>query len=878
MLGHQIIQTSCRRGIGGGGSGFQVFSCDEGLAQLGYLNGTEYQKLFVYDTPVEVGVPSFGYAYVDGAGSVFSLNTRLPHDFAGAGTRSGNLLNHSVLIDSPIDFYPAELFGSPILRTAMEEFEVNSEDAPGYLPSMTVEPTGSVSVKSMGAWLEERGGVESLERLLGAYLEARADRKTLIILDSPANVARWIAALEYCLPLSQARRIGFVNYSENAAGVKANIAGTSRDLFEKNTPSYMTASLSVFDPGKSDEHPLPEGPFIDFVDISYILNPSALSRFADFVDDGIEADGELTLEVLNNAYAVYSLTEDDVSDWTLSVIRDGLGYALARGTDELNACIVRIVKDNHDALAGLDSDSYLEILEYLIGRWPSLDASGKRFVEEVATDNVMGILRQEDIDEAVYQDYFEAITRACASAGLNIFEILMGEESRARLFAIAQRLSLPKLRLLAASLTEFVLASNQPVEKLTADAPLGSLYTCLLECAFAQGSVAGTALAQCIISASSANLLYLENLMMTIDWAAKRSFRHSGPSSEAEEQVVIDAIWDSCVSQIATRQSSEISLVVKWLIWAAGYDCTRFGYLVDLHERLSSSCANVREALSLFSDFCPEAAFADDAFMANAYPYIASRFALSLRQCGDKDAVTIARRLLDSSLNSRFKLDFIPILMEMVSEGFGIKKTAPADVRLIQKAANYEYRTGCLALTGKAAMIDAIMLMEDAQRLNDPIQAIEQIEGLSTSFSLDDLDERAFREYAKRVVPAALRVARSGEQFERVVKAYGLSGERLFFLLGVAFDYAMKEYAKRDSPAALVVLTSYTAIAADRNISAVCVRAISSAKSNDDLFYIDDLTRRSLRAAGATALKRWSRIFDQACDRHGRGLLGRFRR
>ena len=878
MLGHQIIQTSCRRGIGGGGSGFQVFSCDEGLALLGYLNGTEYQKLFVYDTPVEVGVPSFGYAYVDGAGSVFSLNTRLPHDFAGAGTRSGNLLNHSVLIEGLVDFYPAELFGSPILRTEMGESEVSSEDVPDYLPSLTVEPAGSVSIESIGEWLDERGGAESLERLLGAYLAARADGKSLIILDTPTNATRWIAALEYCLPLSQARRIGFVNYSENAASIKASIAGTSRDLFDKNTPSYMTASLSVFDPGKADEHPLPEGPFIDFVDISYSLNPAALSRFADFVDDGIEADGELTLEMLSDAYAVYSLTEDDVAEWTSSAIRDGLGYALARGTDELNARIGRIIKDNYDALTGLDSDSYLEILEYLIRRWPSLDASGKRFVEEVATDNVMGILQQEDIDEAVYQDYFEAITRACASAGLNIFEILMGEESRTRLFVIAQRLSLPKLKLLATSLTEFMLASNQPVEKLTTDAPLGALYACLLECAFAQGSVAGTALAQCIISVASAKLPYLEKLMMTIDWAAKRSFRRSGASGTVEEQAATDAIWDSCVSQIATRQSGEIGLAAKWLIWVAGYNHTRFRYLVDLYERLSPSCADAREARGLFSDFCPESAFADDAFMANAYPHIASRFALSLRQYSDDDAVATARSLLDSSLDSRFKLDFIPVLMEMVSEGFGINKTAPADVRLIQKAADYEYRTGGLALTGKAALIDAAMLLEGAPRANNPAQAIEQVEGLSTSFNLDSLDERTFKEYAKRVAPAIARVARNGEEFERVVSAYGLRGERLSFLLGEAFDCAMREFTKRDSPAALVALTSYAAITADRSVDAVCIRAISRAKSEDDLLYIDDLTRQSLRTAGATVLKRWNRVFDQAYDRHGRGLLGRFRR
>ena len=292
MKGHQIIQTSCKRGITGGGSGFQVYSCDEALAQNGYLNGTEYQRLFVYDTPSEVGVSSFGYAYIDGIGSIFSLNTRLAHDFGGAGTRSGNLLNHSIIINETIDFYPPELFGTNVLKNEMVEYEVNNDDLPEYLPILDIGPTGIIDIEEVAEWIDERGGADAIERLIGAYIAARAEGQTLIILDTPANTVRWIAGLEYCLPLKKACGISFVNYSENAASVRASIAGTSRDQFEKNTPAYMLASLRVFDPAKADEHPLPEGPFVDFIDISYSLNPSALTKFSKFMNESIEIDDD----------------------------------------------------------------------------------------------------------------------------------------------------------------------------------------------------------------------------------------------------------------------------------------------------------------------------------------------------------------------------------------------------------------------------------------------------------------------------------------------------------------------------------------------------------------------------------------------------------
>ncbi len=878
MIGHQIIQTSCRRGISGGGSGFQVFSCDEGLAELGFLNGTEYQRLFVYDTPVEVGVPSFGYASVDGVGSVFSLNTRLAHDFGGTGTRSGNLLNHSIVASGPIAFYPAELFGSPLLRTEMTEAEVNNDNLPDYLPQLELVQAETISIETVARWIDEGDRVEAVERLLGAYISARSEGQMLIIFDSPTNVVRWVAALEYCLPLKVAREICFVNYSENAASVKANIAGATKELFSKNTPSYMQASICLFDPAAPAKHALPEGPFIDFVDISYSLNPTALIQFSIFMNEGIEFPEELTLEALNNAYAVYSLTKDRVDDWTPVVIRNGLRYALERGTNELNNRIEDIIKDNHDSLSNMDSDSYLETLEYLIRRWPMLDTAGKNFVEGVAVGNVMGILQQEDTDESVFQDYFEAITKACAIAGLNIFEMLMGDESQSRLFSIAQKLSQPKLRLLALALTDFVLTSNLPLERLTAQTPLGTLYTRLLECAFAQGIAAGTGLAQSIIAASSTKLPYLENLVMTIDWSIREAYRCKGATGSPEEQSSIDAIWDTCITSVAENHASEINSATKWLLWAADYDSTRYRSLIDLYDRLTPNCLSTKEALNLFSSFCPERALANDAFMTEAYPQLASRFALMLRRFNDEDAATTARSLLDSSLNSHQRLDFIPALMEYVSEGFGIKKTAPADMRLVDKAVDYEYRTGGLALAGRAALLDAVRLLEDAPRTNNPAQAIDQLGELSTSLDLSILDDKAYREYAKRIGPAITRTARSGGDVDRIVVAYGLSGDRLAFAITEAFEPAMKNLTRNDDPTALIALTSYAAITADRWVDSVCVKSIGGIKAEDDLYYIDDMTRQALRGFGSATVKHWSRIFDQAYDRHSRGLLGRFRR
>lgn len=59
---HQIIYTSCRRGIEGASDGLQVFSYDEGLREAGLDAGVRWQKLFPFDVPAEAGQTAFGFA------------------------------------------------------------------------------------------------------------------------------------------------------------------------------------------------------------------------------------------------------------------------------------------------------------------------------------------------------------------------------------------------------------------------------------------------------------------------------------------------------------------------------------------------------------------------------------------------------------------------------------------------------------------------------------------------------------------------------------------------------------------------------------------------------------------------------------------------
>ena len=58
---HQIIYTSCRRGIESAGDGLQVFSYDGSLPEAGFDVGVGFHRLLPFDVLVGTIYPYTGY-------------------------------------------------------------------------------------------------------------------------------------------------------------------------------------------------------------------------------------------------------------------------------------------------------------------------------------------------------------------------------------------------------------------------------------------------------------------------------------------------------------------------------------------------------------------------------------------------------------------------------------------------------------------------------------------------------------------------------------------------------------------------------------------------------------------------------------------------
>ena len=886
MQAHQIILTSCRRGIIGGGSGFQVYSCDQALALRGFLQGSEYQKLFLYDTPVEVGVSSFGYAHVEGVGSVFSLNTRLEHEFAGEGTRSGNLLNHSLLIDGACPFYPLEVFGTHSFRQEMRAEEVNADNAPDYLPMVDMQPADVINLESVSGWLEDIDGIEVLQQLLGAYFAARQDNKVLVILDEPQNVVRWVAAMEYCLPLKAALRVDFLSYSENAAAAGSVVVGSSREQFEAHTPAYLLPSVVVFDPASCDAFEPIEGPFADFMDMSFGLNPAALAKFATFVDAHIALEDITSVEELDAAHCTFSISDAILRSWTLDATQVGLACALEKGSDELNRMLVRAISSGADEASLLNRDVRMAVLGYLVRGWQSLDGAGRTLVETIAVSDVMALLEQENLDETQFQEGLDAVADACVPAGLNVFEMLMGPSSRAQLEAAAQGLSLPKLRQLAECLSRYVLVTRQSPTKLGFGQPVGDLYACLAHCAFAQGQGAGLGLEQGVVAFLAGDFAYIRAIMPVLDDAALQALGGASVSLAASAS---DALWDSCIDQLTRTSVSQAAVLAEWFEDMAHAQTVFYQRAVDLFTRLIGSASASREATTLFSAFCGQNVMRDVGFEKEAYPGILQSYANCLIGFGDADAAASARFVLDGVLVGSAAYVFIKPLMRLVSSTFDLEHLSAADMRFVGKAEAYTERTGVGALAGKAALAHVLTfaqrvpLSEHANRSQMRVSWMNalrtEITALELQVEISLLDDRAFSAYAVQLASVVVPLFRSAADCSGIAVALGLSELRFDSFAQACVQAAVRFSSSTPNLEPVIAMVTFCALYGNDVVETVCLHELRCLVKTDDNV-ADRLRRESYhqlcREGDKNIADEWLARFDRAMN-HRSGLFGRFR-
>ncbi len=630
MAAHQIIYTSCRRGIEGTSDGFQVFSYDEGLPSIPAAGAAQgYNALFGDPVPHGLGFSILGYHPLDDDYCLLSHNTRLPHDYMGPQGRSGNMLRQSFLVPrADVAFAPIELVGSPALRSQMGP-EVQSAEKPDYLPCVDLAPAGEVTFDGVCEWLEDEDLADSMGELLAKLFAAKASGKQLVIVGTAAEAANLIGAVSYALPLRLARQISFVLGADDAAEASGDVINASAEAVAA-APDYVSSGWIVFDPHNPDAASSLGGAdgYLGFVELSYSLNPRRLTEFVQFAGDRTTAG--LALGQLDDAHDLWAMLQkgDPLTD--VPRLLRVLPFAEASADEETNAQLTAQLLGSLDELADQGLEVLVPVLSYLLRRAHDLDAQSREALCAVACVTVSRLLSDREVTPEQFPKRLWELCDSCSLAGLDLLAILQRDGGAASLFAPGEVSDAKKVIELLRALARSAFERGCSAEDAGPAGELGRFAT------RAVGAV-------CALDADKANeavYVYANEFSEYLD-AYEAACDAVAPAVVAALPQREDALWASIADKAPYARAGELP---RGLVWLSSH-----GREKDMGTMFSFGLGRLSgpdEAADLYGACCREG-FPTREALATGYTDVTYYYVLYLQNDGSERALETLRELVE---------------------------------------------------------------------------------------------------------------------------------------------------------------------------------------------------------------------------------------
>lgn len=238
-----------------------------------------------------------------------------------AGVRWGNFFSHGLILPngSPA-FYPIRLWNSRLFADGLSVTELSLSNTPDPLPTLEAHEADlydfSWDIPSFLSDTTERAS--TLFALIDSVRDGQTNGKPILLRDEPENIVRWIAAVQYALPLKLAAAISFTTYAKaQSTSHQFQMIGTS---LEGNDFPFGSTSLnainSVFDiPNGSIPKPsLRAKIFFDCIKTDEAPYPGddlrEIQRFADGIDCRL-SDDSLDKSVLFYRFLQWNIVPKD---------------------------------------------------------------------------------------------------------------------------------------------------------------------------------------------------------------------------------------------------------------------------------------------------------------------------------------------------------------------------------------------------------------------------------------------------------------------------------------------------------------------------------------------------------------------------------------
>lgn len=780
MARHQIIYTSCMRGIDGVNDGQQIFSYDAGFSEN---KSAEVKSLFTYQVPsLPPGVimtedlaqtmPSaFSYRLLKNGSAAVTLNTYLGRDYMGSAGRFGNHLSHSVVCDFyDMDIYPCEIYGSPTLRSSMEYSQVNNPESPAHLPEAELELGYIADPESIIDFLGIGENLKYYKKMVCAMLRFSTEKKRIVICDESENIIMWIAALHYALPIDIAKRVNFTTYEFDPELSSAQICGVITEGSRYNAGSYVSSGKHyVFDfINLQFNEVAAENQLVDYLDTAFSFSYDSLTEFHEFVINKTvyrEANEEYY-----SAYNLYSFLTEGISELSLKEFQDAISFSDMYATDEMKIEILyKLIKESQ-AINTLNNEYASVVIKLILKDLNVLNAEQQSAVKQLIVDRLILLLSDEQISQADFVTLYNNIDHLARAIHLSIpAELMESHNGQALLQFMSQSVVIWKLHFVVRIISDYVKDTRLSIDELYPDRPIGNIYFGIIKAVYATGRNNGFDIIEKILDNFKNNSSYLVNMAWNME-----GFLDDLSLEEMDKK----HLWDYFTQLVLQMNREDLIRINTVFLEYERFDKMFFLYKAGMEKENDFKAARV-----IFKDTF-EYWFAKSYNYAYAYSekvleIYEEAYESKLNILSNDERYLYAKEILHIAMEMKVESAYLDILMQEIAEYMPLEKPNQENEKHIAKIQDYQCNVRNKKVGGKLLLFciginfDKIVSKRDIEKCTGKINAFADESGANVS----SLGEKGADAYFEWILANPLKYSLAAKDYTNIFQLFIMSRE-----------------------------------------------------------------------------------------------------
>lgn len=732
MAKHQIIYTSCMRGIDGVNDGQQIFSYD---ASFQDGKSEEVKSLFTYQVPslpagtlmteeIALTMPvAFSYRLLKSGSVAVTLNTYLGRDYMGSAGRFGNHLSHSIVCDfSELDVYPCELYAGISLRNSMEYEEVNNPNPPDYLPEPELVKGYVIHPDSVAEFLGIADNLEKYKQMVAAMLKFSSEKKRIVICDAPENIAKWIAALHYALPLEIAKKVNFTTYEFDPELSPSQICGVISEGSRYHCENYISSNRHyVFDFLQNQfTNVEAEDVLLDFLDAAFSFSYDSLVDFHSFL-----MNNTLYRECNEKYYAAYyfyTLMSEGIADLSREQFTAVMEFAAEYLTESAKRDLVFKLLEEQNNINQLENEYALLVLSYLLKTLGILDAGQQSMVKQMIVDRVIMLLSTDEMTEETFLPLYNNIDALARSINLSIPAELMVDRNRDSLLGnLSQGTKLWKIYFVMKIISDYVKNMRLPTDELYPDRAIGAIYYGIVSSVYKTGRTNGYEVVEKILDGFKDNFEYYSNMTLNIEGF----LLDLGLGEEDKKH-----LWNYFFDEVLKMDQGSVTKINEKL---AEYD--RFDEMYALYKRQLVQFSGLSEARDFFRTYWSQWLSGNQAY-GSLYAAIALRdyetiYEKKMSTVADKEKFRYAEEILDMAMKMGITDAYVTPLGETVLQYIPMGNLTAEKEATIRKLYQYTREVLNQPVGGKLLLFVIALHLNQITSIDEIAEATQKIREVS---------------------------------------------------------------------------------------------------------------------------------------------------